>query len=183
MASSKKTVIKVVGITAGVLLILAVLLYLFLYFVGWFMFEYTEKVTFSDRFKDMISERFGFEIPGEAELLGGEYSPAMAQDPTVEFTFSLDISGDGYRPEEGEDTEDHFYRVILSMLSGDEGYTFEDAETYLFHESLIGEEYGIEFAHKFVYTYRGAEGGESLVYICGSEPDGSVMFFYILCWF
>lgn len=175
-----KTYSKALVVTGVVLFALAfigLILYALLYLYGWLEFEYTEKVTsLSPEFVSMVSERFGIDIPERAEFIGGEYSPAMAQDPTVEFAFSLDVSDGGLAKKRGETSDEYIERVISSMVPG----TF-CADTFYGLDVTAKENYGIEIG----YTYRVPDDDSVFASACinCTDPVDGVIYYFIVCWY
>lgn len=174
MTSQKKILIVAAAVLA-VMIFLSVIMYLFLYGFGWLMFEYTEKVTFSDKFVGMVSDNFGIDIPEGAELLGGEYSPAMAQDPSVEFVFRLDVSEGELKRGTGEESPDYVERVVSSMVH----LPYRQTDSFI-NSAYAEEKYGIKFT--YAYELSGDLTWQPEIY-CTEPVDSETMYFYVICWF
>ena len=156
------------------LVLAAAFLYAALYGIGWLMWEYEEPVNFSERFVTGIRDDFGLLIPEEAELFSGEYSSAMAQDPYVEFTFSLDATAYEKLPRE---TEAAYFGRIAAMMTGG---TYEPDGTGM-NASLAeaaGESCGADFS--LAYVRNEAEYTPS--YLFCAEAEGK-LWFHFVGWF
>ncbi len=152
----------------------AALLYAALYGLGWLMWEYEEPVAFSERFIAGIMEDFGLLIPEEAELFSGEYSSAMAQDPHVEFTFSLDAAA--YEKLHDETEAAYFGRIAAALTGG----TYEPDGTGM--NASLAEDAGESCGAEFSLAYVRGEPEYRLSYLFCTEAEGK-LWFYFVGWF